>query len=137
MRSIDWRKVVVKGSVAGVISGWLAMALNQITGAFPFESSMVHNLATFAVGGAVFGIAIGGFMAVAREQLPFKTSLPKAIMISTGFWLILRIGGQLMSIESPGRFHPDWGQSLQGLVIAVIFGTVLGTLWGNERENGI
>lgn len=133
MKSVDWGKVVAKGSMAGVISGWLAMALNQITGAFPFESSLLHNLATFAVGGAIFGLVIAGFMAVARDQLPFNTSISKAIMISTGFWLILRIGGQLLSVANPDRFHPDWGQSLQGLIVAVIFGTVLGILWGKER----
>ncbi len=134
MRNIDFAKGVLKGSMAGIICGWSAMALNRMTGAFPIESGLAFNLMTFASGGAIFGIVVGGLMTIAKDRLPFNTSLPKAVLLSTGLWLILQAGSQLLSITNPERFHVDWGQTLQGLLIAVILGVVLGFLWDKESN---
>lgn len=134
MRNIDFAEGIMKGSMAGIICGWFAMALNWMTGALLIENSLTFNLITFAVGGAIFGIVVGGFMTIAKDRLPFNGSLPKAVLLSTGLWLILQAGGQLMAITNPVRFQVDWQQTLQGLLIAVMLGVVLGFLWGKESN---
>lgn len=128
-QSIDWKRGIMLGAIAGVIWGWIAMLVNAISGAFQFENSVVQNLVNFAAGGAVFGIVVSGFLNLLRERLPFKNIFLKTIFISTVLWVILRIGGMLLSSIEPERFHFVTAQSVQGFVLAVIMGCILGVLW--------
>lgn len=128
-QSIDWKRGIMLGAIAGVIWGWIAMLVNAISGAFQFENSVVQNLVNFAAGGAVFGIVVSGFLNLLKERLPFKNIFLKTIFISTVLWVILRIGGILLSSVEPERYHPITAQSVQGFILAIIMGCILGTLW--------
>ena len=68
-------------------------------------------------------------MAVSQERLPFKRPFPKAVLLSTSLWLILRTGGFFLSLTNPERYHPAIDEAIQGLVLAVILGCILGSLW--------
>ena len=128
-QAIDWKKGIILGAVAGIAWGWIAMTVNAISGAFPFESSLVHNLTIFAMGGAIFGIIVSGFLSLLKEWLPFRNIFLKTILLSTALWLILRIGGIILSSINPDRYHPNMPQTIQGFILAVIMGGLLGFLW--------
>jgi hypothetical protein len=105
------------------------MAVNTITGAFPPGEGLLFNLTTFAIGGAVFGIVVGGFLVIARDMLPFRSLLPKAVMVSVCLWVVLRIGGTLLSGIAPWRYHTVLTQTVQGFFLAILMGLLLGVLW--------
>ncbi len=123
---VSWRGVYL-GAIAGIVWGWLSMLVNWFTGVFPFEAGLVYNIIAFAVGGAVFGIVAGGFVVAMEGWLPGGTVL-KGIIVSTSLWLVLRIGGTVLSVLNPERYHLIFSQSLQGLVLSIILGFILGIL---------
>ena len=133
-QSIDWKKGVILGTIAGVIWGWVAMAVNVVSGAFAFENSLMHNLSSFAIGGAVFGVVVNGFLGLLQRLLPFKSILLNAVLLSVVFWLMLRISGAMLSSVEPDRYHIITAQSIQGFVLAIIMGFILGTLWKVNRK---
>jgi len=59
--------------------------INPVTGIFPFESTFAHNLMSFTFGGAVFGVVAGGLMAVVGPVLPFRRTVPKAVLVCASF----------------------------------------------------
>src|SRR3972149_6314040 len=128
-QSIDWKKGIILGGVAGVLWGWVALAVNAMSGVFTFENSLLHNLIGFAIGGIIFCIVVCGFMRLFHEWLPFKNILLNAILLSSVLWLLLRIGGVMLSSVEPDRYHLITAQSVQGFVLAVIMGCILGFLW--------
>lgn len=128
-QSIDWKKGIILGGVAGVLWGWVALAVNAMSGVFTFENSLLHNLIGFAIGGIIFGIVVSGFMRLLHEWLPFKNILLNAILLSAVLWLLLRIGGVMLSSVESDRYHLVTAQSVQGFVLAVIMGCILGFLW--------
>lgn len=133
---INWKRGIGAGAVAGIVWGWLAIAANAVTGAFPFENSILYNLASASIGGAIFGIVVGGFFALTYDVIPFKGVFRKAVFLSTAIWLLLRTTGFFLSTIDPDRFHAVMIQTLQGFVLAILMGCVLGMLWrrGEERE---
>ncbi len=114
------------GVVAGVIWGWLTMAVNAVTGVFPFEGTFTHNLVTFAAAGAIFGIVVGVVLVTGGRFLPVKSQVGKGVVISTAIWLLLRIGGIVLSAMEPHRYHLLTAEFFQGIVLAVILGALLG-----------
>lgn len=128
-QSIDWKKGIVLGSIAGAVWGWIAMGVNAISGAFPFEFSLIHNLFTFVVGGAIFGIVASGFLSLLQGWLPFKGSVSKAVYITTILWIILFLGGYLLAVVNPERYAFEIHQGIQGLILAAVLGFFLGILW--------
>lgn len=114
---------------AGFIWGCIAMTVNSISGAFIFESGFPHNLATFTIGGIVFGFVVAGFLSILRTRLPFKRALPKAVLVSASIWVLLRAGGAVLSNMEPERYHMITPQTIQGFSLAVILGAILGILW--------
>ncbi len=120
---------ITSGIFAGFLWGWVSMFVNSISGAFPFEHTLYFNLAIFSVGGIIFGIITGGFLTLLGNKLPFKGVLPKAVLVSASFWLILRLGGSGLAIVNPERYHPDLPQTLQGLGLAVVLGVILSMFW--------
>ena len=117
------------GAVSGILYGVAGIALNQVTGAFPFEMNMALLLTTFATGGAIFGVITGCLMSVTENLfLPGRPVL-KASVISVGFWLALRLGAALLTAADPGRYHPDIGQTVQGFALSLLLGVILGSLW--------
>lgn len=131
------KKGICLGILSGIVWGWVSILVNYITGVFPFEESLLKEVITFSFGGAIFGMVIGGFMSLIGDRLPFKSLLPNAIFISMAVWLVLRIGGLLLSYNSPARFHPDAAQTLQGFVLAIVLGFILTTFWniGKKRDS--
>lgn len=130
------KKGICLGILSGIVWGWVSILVNYITGVFPFEESLLKEVITFSFGGAIFGMVIGGFMSLIGDRLPFKSLLPNAIFISMAVWLVLRIGGVLLSYNDPGRFHPDVAQTLQGFMLAIVLGIILSTFWniGKKRD---
>ncbi len=131
------KKGICLGILSGIVWGWVSILVNYITGVFPFEESLLKEVITFSFGGAIFGMVIGGFMSLIGDRLPFKSLLPNAIFISMAVWLVLRIGGVLLSYNDPGRFHPDAAQTLQGFMLAIVLGLILTTFWniGKKRNS--
>ncbi len=130
-------KGICLGILSGIVWGWVSILVNYITGVFPFEESLLKEVITFSFGGAIFGMVIGGFMSLIGDRLPFKSLLPNAIFISMAVWLVLRIGGVLLSYNDPGRFQPDAAQTLQGFMLAIVLGLILTTFWniGKKRAS--
>ncbi|MBI5892680.1 MAG: hypothetical protein HZB79_03335 [Deltaproteobacteria bacterium] len=133
-QSIDLRKTIFLGSLTGIVWGWLAMAVNTVTGAFTFENGLLHNLVTFAIGGAVFGIVASGFLSLMQRWLPFKSNLTKAVYIAVSLWIILFIGGYGLATAKPDRFVFEYHQGIQGLALALVLGTMLGYFWKRFDE---
>ena len=131
------KKGICLGILSGIVWGWVSILVNYVTGVFPFEESLLHEVVTFSFGGAIFGMVIGGFMALIGKRLPFKSLLPNAIFISIAVWLILRIGGVLLSYSNSGRFHPDTAQTLQGLVMMIVLGLILATFWNIGKKRNL
>lgn len=127
--SADWKRVIVTGIIAGVTWGWISLAVDAISGAFPIEERLLHNLITFAVGGALIGVVAGAFLNLLQDRLPFKSIFFKAVFISTALWVILRIGGTLLSSVEPHRYHFITAQTVQGFILSVLMGCILGLLW--------
>jgi hypothetical protein len=126
---IDWKRGVLAGLLAGIVWGWLAVLVNRITGAFPYEQRLLFNLLTFAVGGGLFGVASGWLLALTQDILPFKRLLTKAVLVSVCLWVVLLIGGGVLSGIVRGRYHADTAQTVQGFFLAVVMGILLGVFW--------
>jgi sugar phosphate permease len=116
----------------GIIWGWLSMVVNSVSGAFAFEGSFVHDLTTFATGGAIFGVLVAGFLSLMGDKLPFKSRLLRAVFVSTSLWILLRIGGALLSHMDNERYHIVTSQTIQGFFMAIILGCILYPLWKKE-----
>lgn len=129
IQSIDWKKSIILGAIAGVIWGWVAMAVNAVSGAFPFENSVTQNIVNFAAGGAIFGIMVSGFLSLLQRWMPFRNVIANAVLLSAILWLLLRIGGAMLSSIEPERFHLVTVQTVQGFALAIILGGILGFLW--------
>lgn len=125
------------GTVSGVLYGLAGIVLNQVTGAFAFEMNITSLLGTFAVGGAIFGIIAGCLMSVADNLFLSGRPVLKALTISVGFWLVLRSGAALLTTYDPYRYHSVFGQTLQGLVLSVLLGLVLGLLWKTKALDNV
>lgn len=118
--------------LSGVVWGWISMAVNHATGIFRFEASFAHDLAAFSFGGMVFGAVCGGLLSVAWDYIPFKGALAKAVFTSTSLWIVLRLGGSALSTMNPFRYQVIAPQTIQGLVLAVLLGTVMGLAWKRD-----
>ena len=127
-RFIDWKRSIILGVIAGVTWGWIAIVINTISGAFPFEATLLQRLVIFAAGGAIFGIVVNGFLSLLHPLLPFKRTYSKAVFLSVCLWLILRLGGAVLSMVDGERYHQVNSQTIQGLVLAVMMGGLLGLL---------
>ncbi|HBG47166.1 MAG TPA: hypothetical protein DDW94_09295 [Deltaproteobacteria bacterium] len=122
------------GALAGVLWGWLCYLANYFSGIFPFESSFTQNLLSFTFGGAVFGIVTAGLLAVLGGFLPFRRMVFKAVFISVTLWLALKFAGDILSIMEPERFHMVMPQAVQGILLALALGAILGLLLGRGRQ---
>lgn len=138
----QWKRAIITGILAGVIWGWFALIVNAVSGAFSLEERLIHNLITFATGGALLGLVAGVFLNLLHGRLPFKNIFLKAMFISTALWVILRIAGALLSYGRPHRYHPVAAQTFQGLILSVLLGCIIGFLWstlegilGNTKGN--
>jgi len=116
---------IITGIIAGAVCGVGMIALNHITGAFNFESSLRHNLAAFAIGGALFGILSGGIVSLVSGYLPFG-KVANAVIVSVVVWTLLRTVGAGLAGLDPFRFHSDISQTYQGLGFSILLGVVLG-----------
>jgi len=125
----SWKDGLFLFLLAGALWGMVSLLVNTFTGAFTLEAGVVHDLVTFTIGGALFGLVTGGFLSVAQGLMPRWGLTSKAVAISVVIWLALNGTGLVLSIVKPVRYHFEAGQSLQGLFLAVILGLILGSLW--------
>lgn len=125
---------VLKGVLAGVIWGLLATVVNSFTGILEFEGSFTHDLFTFSMAGAIFGVVVSGFISVADRFVPFKRALPKAVFVSVLIWLVLRAGGTMLSSMEPSRYHVVTPETLQGLFLAAVLGVILWAFRKDSKE---
>ena len=136
MRNSELKEALWMGVIAGVLWGWTALGVDYITGAFEIESTIAHNLSAFTIGGALLGVVAGGLLALVGRFLPFKSELLKAVVVSLGLWLLLRLGGMLLSGMDHHRYHQELSQSVQGFILAGVMGLFLGLLWKKKlKEN--
>ncbi|MBI5237740.1 MAG: hypothetical protein HY887_04885 [Deltaproteobacteria bacterium] len=124
--SLDWKRYMIISAVAGALWGVFSFGVNTLTGIFPFEHSRLYNMFVFAVAGSVFGVTSGGFLLAAKGVLPFNRPFPKAIMVSTGLWLVLRLAGALLSGMESERYHVATLETLQGLALSLTLGSFIG-----------
>lgn len=119
---------ILSGALAGVVWGWVSMAVNSVTGVTSFEGSFAHNIMSFTFAGGVFGIVAGGVLSVVAGVLPFRGIFLKAVIVSSALWLILRFAGSMLSQMHPHRFNIIAPEMIQGLVLAIILGVFLGLI---------
>ncbi|MFQ5479708.1 MAG: hypothetical protein ACE5DW_00330 [Thermodesulfobacteriota bacterium] len=124
-----WKDGLFLCLLAGALWGMVSLLVNTFTGAFTLEASLVHDLVTFTLGGALFGLVTGGLLSVLQSFMPGRGLTKKAVMVSVVIWLALNGAGFVLSVLSPIRYHFEAGQSLQGLFLAAILGIILGTFW--------
>ncbi len=117
---------LLAGITGGVIWGILAMAVNSITGIFPFEHPLLYNLVMFVTGGAIFGIVTGGILAAGWSVLPVESAILRATVVSVFVWMVLRGGGLVLSYMNPYRYHAVFIEAVQGLVLSILLGVVVG-----------
>ncbi len=134
-KTINFKSGMLLGIFSGIIWGWIAIAINLVSGVFPLESSLYYNIIVFSIGGAVFGLVVAGFLTISFDKLPFKKPIAKAILIAAALWLILRMFGSLLSTMEPARYHIITSQTIQGLILAVLFGCILGMLWQVQQRS--
>ncbi len=120
---------IYSSAAAGFIWGLVAMALNSFTSVFAFEGGLAHNLISFTFGGVLFGLVSGGALYLFSGLLPLKGYFPKALVVTTALWLLLRVIGALLSAMEPVRYNVIGAETLQGLVLAVALGAILGAMW--------
>lgn len=131
----DWKEGVATGSLAGIFWGWIVIAVNYTTGAFAFEFTIIQNLFVASVAGGLLGALSGLFLSTIGRKLPFKSVIMQAVFISTSIWLTLRITGFAMTYVDHHRYHPVMSQSIQGLLLSVVLGCILGVLWRRQNRN--
>lgn len=111
------------GLGAGIIWGLVALAINAITGIFPFEQGSTHNILTFTFGGVIFGLVSSAILKLTEGYLPSRSIEVKSVIITTSIWLVLSIIGIIISAMPHQAFSP---RTIQGLVLAIIMGLILG-----------
>src|SRR3990172_11903580 len=133
-----WKRGIGSGVVAGIVWGWLAMIIHAVTGISPVEHGILYNIFPFTIGGVIFGILSGGLLALIHDSLPFKNSYGKAVMLTSLIWLMLHVGGFLLSLIDIGRYHYSSREAVHGLMLAVLLGGILGVVWSkaNLRKEG-
>ncbi|HEY4707319.1 MAG TPA: hypothetical protein VII64_07650, partial [Thermodesulfobacteriota bacterium] len=111
---------------------------NYMSGIFPFEGSFAHNMLSFTFGGVVFGIVTSGILAVAGRFLPFRRLLYRAVFVSASVWIVLILAGDMLSMMEPGRYHLVTPETMQGFLLALALGAILGMLLkkGEARAAG-
>ncbi len=124
-----WKDGLFLCLLSGALWGLVSLLVNTFTGAFTLEAGVVHDLVTFSLGGALFGLVTGGLLSVAQGFMPKWGLTSKAVAVSVVIWLALNGTGFVLSILKPIRYHFEVEQSLQGLFLAVILGLILGSLW--------
>lgn len=124
--SLDWKRYMIISGLAGALWGVFSFGVNALTGIFRFEHGLAYNLIVFAVAGSVFGMVSGGFLMAAKGFLPFNRPFPKAVMVSTGLWLVLRLSGALLSGMESERYHVVTVETLQGLMLSLTLGSFIG-----------
>jgi len=117
---------LVSDLVAGILWGWLSLILNAMTGIFTPEAGFVYDLGSFALAGAINAFVAGGLLFLFMERLPGKSIVSKAVIVSAIVWLVLRAGAMVLSQMDPERYHVATWESLQGLLLAVLLGVLIG-----------
>jgi len=132
------KESLIAGAIAGALWGWLCYLANYMSGIFPFEGSFAHNMLSFTFGGVVFGIVTSGILAVAGRFLPFRRLLYRAVFVSASVWIVLILAGDMLSMMEPGRYHLVTPQTVQGFLLALALGAILGMLLkkGEARAAG-
>ncbi len=120
------RDGLIAGLTGGTLWGMFAMAVNAMTGIFPFEHPFFYNLIMFATGGALFGIVTGALLVACRAVLPTDSTILRATIVSLFLWMVLRGGGLVLSYMNPYRYHAVFVEALQGLVLSVFLGVIVG-----------
>lgn len=128
-----WKRGIGSGVVAGIVWGWLAMVIYAVTGISPAEHSILYNMFPFTIGGVVFGILSGGILALIHDRLPFKTSFGKAVLLTIWIWLMLHVVGFLLSMIDSGRYHYSSRDAVNGLMLFVLLGSILGAVWSKSN----
>ncbi|MDP3731973.1 MAG: hypothetical protein Q8R31_02935 [Candidatus Omnitrophota bacterium] len=134
LQRLSWNNSIFLGFLTGIVWGWVAIGVNAISGAFIFENDLLHNLVTFTIGGAVFGIVVGALLSLSHDWLPFKNIFLKTVFLSVILWGVLMIGGIVLSTIEPERYHLVVPQTVQGFVLAIIMGGLLGFLLKVSRK---
>jgi len=127
----EWIGRIWNGVLAGILWGWLSLGVNALGGVFELETAGMHDWATFTLGGALFGLVVSGLHALACRAFGLTGAMlgvRGTVVVSTSFWILLRLGGALLSTMEPERYHVVGPQVAQGVVLAVLLGVVLGLL---------
>ncbi|MEK6791798.1 MAG: hypothetical protein AABY45_08875 [Deltaproteobacteria bacterium] len=130
-------RIASAGALAGVLWGWLALLAGSLTGIFMLEAGLLESVASFTVGGAIFGVVAAGFIAVGLRLRLFRRIVVGSIVVSLGLWLILRVGGAALSTMDAGRYHALTLETAQGLILALCLGVIIGFLLRYQENNDV
>ncbi len=127
-------RIASAGALAGVLWGWLALLVGSLTGIFMLEAGFVAGVASFTVGGAIFGTVATGFIVAGLQLKLFRRVVVGSIVVSFCLWLILRIGGVALSTMDAERYHVATLETAQGFVLALCFGVIIGFLLRHQEN---
>jgi hypothetical protein len=105
------------------------MGINSITGVFPLEATLMHNISAFVIGGALFGLVSSGLLFFAGATTRFRPTIINAAVVTTAIWVLLRFSGTILAASDHHRFHFDRAATVQGFFLAIVLGIILGVLW--------
>lgn len=132
--SIGWNKAVTCGTFSGLIWGLISLAVSSATILFQADSGLPHNLLTYLMGGAIYGLVLGGLMLIAEGRPPVSKTVWKAVSLSASLWLLFFITGVFLHFSRPERYHIEFYQHLQGFLLSLVLGLIFGILWDKHGE---
>lgn len=131
---------IIAGAVGGVLWGFVSMAVNSATGVFTPETGLLHDTISFALGGGLFGVVAGGIIGVGGRLIPFGNVYARSVFTSTLIWMLLRVGGAMLSAIEPERYHVLTPDTVQGVLLSALLGAMIAGVWsfwkGTAGENG-
>ena len=87
MAQLDFKGWLTAGVLGGALWGFVAFAVNSVTGVFAFEGTVAGNILAFVVAGFVVGGVTGGLLVVSEGLLPgvplMTSDVAKAVFVAT------------------------------------------------------
>lgn len=137
---LSFKDGIIAGAVGGVLWGLVSMAVNSATGVFAPEAGLLHDIVSFALGGGLFGVVAGGVIGAGGKMIPFRNIYARSVFTSALIWLLLRVGGAMLSAIEPERYHVLTPETAQGLLLSALLGAMIAGVWsfwrGTAGENG-
>jgi len=132
---IRWKDSIYAGVMGGILWGWMILLLNNLTHAFHTEQGIFYNIFIFPAGGALLGALVAIMTELFYELIPFPGLTYKIVFVSVAIWTLLRIGGSILSLIKPERYHQSMPATIQGFVFAILMGLLIGFFMARKMKS--